>query len=192
LIRFAAGPKVAAIRHKNIRKAKQGKGGHMNAKITGFPWKLVLVIVAVAVLPALIGCGTGDPLQAQDPPAQPCSIKTVVGSWVFASDVGTILGVGNVTAVGTLEIKADGTGHGRFAFSTNFGESGSFEDSTFDETLTVNPDCTAVAVVTDSQGGPPRTDNLVISRDGREMRGMVVDPADFLWTFKLERVHEPL
>jgi hypothetical protein len=118
-----------------------------------------------------------------------CSIKAVVGKWIFATGVGhQMLGPPfpdgkNITAIGTLNIDRHGNLSGQFDATV--------QDFTFlpaiayNGAITVNKDCTGTVTFITSVG-TMRTDSIaVISRD--EMLGMSQDPAN-LWTYQVRRI----
>ena len=110
-----------------------------------------------------------------------CSTRTIAGSWLFASDIGEVAGVGHMTAIGTLNVDREGNISGKF--DVTLGQI-AFLSDTYSGSIKVNPDCTAVGTFTTSDGSG-RTDSMVIL-DG-EIWGMSQDPSTLL-TFRAKRI----
>jgi len=116
----------------------------------------------------------------------PCSVRSVAGAWVFATDVGqqTLLPApGDITAIGTINIDGEGNISGKFDFTV--AEFGFFPNNTYTGSITVNPDCTGTVTFVTS-AGTGRTDTIVIVSQS-EMWSMSQDIAN-LWTAKARRI----
>lgn len=117
-----------------------------------------------------------------------CSLRQITGKWIFATAIGRQMLPGlppgkDMTALGTWDVKRDGTLSGVFDVTvqdTFFGPGIRYEGS-----VVVNRDCTGtVTFVTEL--GSTRTDTIAIV--GRnEIIGMSQDPFN-LWTYQVRRV----
>jgi hypothetical protein len=138
-----------------------------------------------ALLALTIVLATGLALAAPAVTAdEGCSVQDIAGRWVFATGVGQLPALGgDITAIGTMNIDAEGNLDGRFdvtvatvRFLPGVPYSGS---------VVVNDDCTGtLRFVTGA--GTVRTDSIVVL--GREdMWGMSQNPAN-LWTYTVRRI----
>lgn len=99
-----------------------------------------------------------------------CSAASVAGRWAFTT-VGTVVGIGPVSAVGTYNADRSGNLTGSQTRSLN----GDVEDETFTGTITVNDDCTGVDVIQVYQSGllvRTTTLNVVYDDNGRGARAI--------------------
>jgi len=134
----------------------------------------------------LMLAGSSRPAAADD--HGPCSVAAIAGSWVFATEVGQqafpdFPSDGDITAIGTMNISADGNVEG--VFDNNFAEFMAFTDNTYSGSVTVRPDCLGELTFVTSTGAI-RTDTIAIaSRDG--FLGMSRDPNN-LWTYQARRI----
>lgn len=118
-----------------------------------------------------------------------CSVRQLAGSWIFATDIGRqALGAPfppdkDVTAIGTMNIKRDGTLDG--AFDLTVQDFGFIPAITYVGEVILNPDCTGT-VSFETSVGSMRVDSIaVLSR--REILAMSQDPAN-LWTYQIRRI----
>ena len=135
-------------------------------------------------LMALLACSLyGAPAFAD----KACSVKQIAGNWVFATGIGRqMLGFppdSDITAIGTMNINADGTLDGIFDFTVE--NIAPFSDITYTGTVTVGPDCRGTLVFVTSFGSS-RIDSIVVV-DRTEILGMSRDPAN-LWTYQVRRL----
>lgn len=127
----------------------------------------------------------GRPAVADDS----CSIRAIAGNWLFATGIGRqMLGVPfppdkDITAIGTMNIAADGTLSGTFDITVE--DFAFIPGVVYTGSVTVNPDCTGTLNFATSVGSV-RTDSIaVISR--REILGMSQDHLN-LWTYQIRRI----
>lgn len=117
----------------------------------------------------------------------PCSTAALAGHWVFATDVGhqsIVPGqTGDITAIGTINLDAQGNADGTFDFTV--ADYMFFGGNTQTATMTVNPDCTGTVDLSTSIGSH-RTDSIVVV-NSNEFWGMSQDPHN-LWTYKAHRI----
>lgn len=141
------------------------------AQLTGF-----VLLFAVAAAPA--------PAQGGN---TPCSIQSIAGNWMFATEVGQQAifpaADGDITALGTMNIDALGNVSGEFDVTVAeffFGP-----DRTYSGSVTVDPDCRGTLIFVTGTGAM-RTDSIaVLSSD--EMWGMSQDVSN-LWTYRVRRI----
>jgi hypothetical protein len=132
----------------------------------------------------LLGLMAGGPALADDEGKPRCSVRRLAGRWMFFTGVGQLPAFGgDITALGTMEIKEDGTIGG--VFDATIATTAFLEDVTYGGTVTVQEDCRGVLTFTNSAGAT-RTDSLVVLGDG-EMRGMSRDIGN-LWTYEVRRI----
>lgn len=128
---------------------------------------------------------------AAKPSKRPCSLKTIVGSWVFASEVGEFTDVvtgeplGKGTAMGTWNVDKEGNMTGKFDLNCACGEPFVLQGVDYWGPVTVYPDCRGT-VSFETSMGDTRTDSIVISESGDEIRGMSLTEGT-LWTYTLKR-----
>ena len=116
----------------------------------------------------------------------PCSVRSLAGTWVFATDVGQqklFPAPGDITAIGTINIDRAGNFSGKFDFTV--AEFGFFPNNSYTGSITVNPDCTGTVTFVTS-AGPGRTDSIVVVSQS-EMWSMSQDSLN-LWTAKARRI----
>jgi len=137
---------------------------------------------------------------AQPPESDPsfrggrtCSMKTIAGAWVYATEVGELKGpdntlMGKLTSLGTFNIDRDGTLWGEFDTTMSLvgGPTIVNHDAEYLGAVTVKPNCRGTFYFAES-GGDALEGSLVISGDGSEIRGMTTTP-EILWTFTAKRV----
>jgi hypothetical protein len=116
----------------------------------------------------------------------PCSVRSLAGAWVFATEVGQqklLPAPGDITAIGTINIDETGNISGKFDFTV--AEFGFFPNNVYTGTITVSKDCTGTVTFVTS-AGTGRTDSIVVvSRS--EMWSMSQDVMN-LWTAKARRI----
>lgn len=118
-----------------------------------------------------------------------CSTAMLAGRWLFATGIGhqalatSPAPPGDITALGTMNIRANGDVEG--TFDVTFEGFASVPGVPYTGTIVVNEDCTGVlSFVTGT--GSTRTDTIaVLSR--YEMWGMSRDPNN-LWTYQVRRL----
>lgn len=115
-----------------------------------------------------------------------CNVRTLSGSWFFATEVGHFPGPvpfsGDITAIGTMNI--DPAGQLAGTFDATVSEVAFLPGTAYSGSVTVNPDCTGTLTFETSQGSV-RTDSIVII-NGNEFWGMSQDPGN-LWTYRARR-----
>jgi hypothetical protein len=124
------------------------------------------------------------PLAGADDQGRSCSIRSLAGRWVFATEVGQFPAFGgDITAIGTMNIDREGNVSGEFdatvasrAFLANIAYSGS---------VTVEEDCTGTLTF-ETSAGTVRTDSIAVVAQN-EMWGMSQDPGN-LWTYRVRRL----
>ena len=117
-----------------------------------------------------------------------CSIRDVVGKWLFATSIGRQMFPDlppekDMTALGTWNVKRDGSMSGAFDLTVQdtFFEPG----IPYEGSVVINRDCTGTVTFVTALGST-RTDSLAIV--GRnEIIGMSQDPFN-LWTYQVRRV----
>lgn len=118
-----------------------------------------------------------------------CSLKSLVGKWVFATDVGHQMLGGpfppdkDITAIGTIVI--DRFGGLTSNFDVTIQDFMFFPGNTSAGSIAVNRDCTGTLTFI-SSAGTARTDSIVILGP-REFLGMSQDPLN-LWTYQARKV----
>ncbi len=147
---------------------------------------VALFIVAAAPIALSQATAEGLPQPATHLRPRPCSIATIAGAWVFATDIADFGGTVHMSALGTYNIALDGAVSGTFDRNLpNRADQG----LTYTGTVTVNPDCTGIVEFTDSTGTTV-VQHIVIGRDGNEIWGMFFgQPLGLIWTYKAMRVH---
>ena len=155
----------------------------------------------LATMTALVlGIMLATPAVAKDK----CSIRTIAGKWVFATETGHMLSpvggpgphgrITDVTAMGTMNIDKAGNISGDFDISI-LGVA-FIPDIPYTGLVTVNPDCTGSLNFSPASSTNTRTDSIVISGNGNEISAMVgfitlaIDGTrDFgvSWTYKIRR-----
>jgi hypothetical protein len=151
-------------------------------------WRIpILRLIVVAALAAFaVVTASAQMSQASDNhKGYKCSIGTIAGNWVFATDIGYVfLGAVRVTALGTFNVGSDGSVSGTFDFNATDGFGGGL---TYNGTVEVHPDCTGIVGFTDSLG-QPSVQSIVIARGGQEIWGAWQDPTgNTVWTYKAKR-----
>ncbi len=120
-----------------------------------------------------------------------CSLADVVGRWVFATAIGRQMAPmfpadKDLTALGTMLIKRDGTLSGTFDLTVE--EFDHFSGIGYDGLIQINRDCTGTLTFV-NEFGATRTDSIaVVGRS--EILAMSQDPAN-LWTYEIRRVGSP-
>ena len=137
-------------------------------------------LAATAVLLGLAAA----PALAQN---RPCSVQSIAGEWIFATEVGQQALIpdveGDITAIGTVNIDSAGNVSGEF--DNTFADFMSFSDITFSGSITVDSDCRGTLTFVTSNGAM-RTDSIgVVSQS--EFWGMSRD-VNNLWTYKAKRI----
>ena len=140
----------------------------------------LLVIALIGLLTAVAG-----PANADDG----CSVKQLAGSWIFATSIGRqALGAPfpadkDITAIGTMNIKRNGTLSGTFDVTVQ--DFAFLPGVSYTGEVIVNPDCTGT-ISFETSVGSVRTDSIaVLSR--REIIAMSQDPLN-LWTYQVRRI----
>lgn len=139
-------------------------------------------LVAVTTLSGLVAA----PAMAKDE-NRPCSIQSIAGSWIFATDVGQQRlfpdQEGDITAIGTMNIDSEGTVKGMFdAAVMGFTH---LPNVPYSGSITVEPDCRGTLTFI-TGAGTTRTDSIaVLNRN--EIRGMSQDTAN-IWTYRARRI----
>ncbi|HVO60992.1 MAG TPA: hypothetical protein VMT53_08650 [Terriglobales bacterium] len=118
-----------------------------------------------------------------------CSVATIVGKWVFITDLmhsqqGTLHGA----AVGTLNVGTDGTLLGKYDFE---GTSEFRPGVEYVGTVSVNANCSGVVSFHDVGSDQMVAQSIVIAHDGREIWGMFQDPAMDIGTYRAKRTGVP-
>ena len=154
-----------------------------------------LVACAIASLCGMTASGSqADDSRSYTPREQSltagrgCSIKDITGRWLFATSIGRQMLPGfppekDMTALGTMVIKPDGSLRGRFDVTV--------EDTFFmagiryEGSVVINQYCTGTLTFV-TEVGSVRTDSIALVDDG-EFLGMSQDPFN-LWTYQARRV----
>jgi hypothetical protein len=147
---------------------------------------MAAALVATAVS-LTAGVGTPAAIAHDEERAHRCSNRATAGAWMFFTDVGHIALPtlkGDITALGTMNIDANGNVDGRF--DATIGDVAFLAGVTYTGTLLVNPDCTGTLTFTTSAGSV-RTDSIAVLDNGREMRGMSQDKLN-LWTYTAKKL----
>ncbi len=139
---------------------------------------LVLIFIALSTL--------AGPVAYADPE---CSVRQIAGSWIFATGIGRqALGTPfppdkDITAIGTMNIKRDGTLSGTFDVTVQ--DTAFVPGVEYTGEVILNPDCTGTLYF-ETTLGSTRVDSIaVLSR--REILGMSQDPLN-LWTYQVRRI----
>ncbi len=156
-------------------------------------------IFGVCAITGLLTVVFATTAAAQPPGPEPtrrghqCSLKTIVGSWVYATGVGEFRDengnlTGRGTSMGTWNVDKDGNMTGEFDATLSFlgYRNLVLEDVEYWGPVTVYPDCTGTYSF-ETEHGSTRTESIVISGNGSEIRGMS-HTEGVLWTFTLKRV----
>lgn len=114
-----------------------------------------------------------------------CSLKSLAGKWMFATDVGrqNLFPGGDITAIGTFKLDRRGNAEGTFDATVE--EFGFLDDVSFSGTLVVGPNCTGTFEFVTGQG-TARKDTIIVLNPWR-IRGMSQD-INNLWTYEMERL----
>ncbi len=122
-----------------------------------------------------------------------CSIRTIAGRWMFATEVGQIdlslfglpqpAGVADITAIGTMNIDRDGNLGGKF--DVTVAQFAFVPDNEYSGSVTVNPDCTGTLTFVTSVG-TIRTDSIAVLSPS-EIWAMSQDTLN-LWTYRVRRI----
>lgn len=114
-----------------------------------------------------------------------CSLKSLAGKWMFATDVGrqNLFPGGDITAIGTFKLDRRGNVEGTFDATVE--EFKFLDDVGFSGTLVVNSNCTGTLEFVTGQG-TARTDTIIVLSPWR-IRGMSQD-INNLWTYEMERL----
>jgi hypothetical protein len=134
-------------------------------------WALCVgILVGVEVLGVVVGHADND--------AVTCSVATLSGTYVYASNGVLIRGQDRVPfAAAGLDV-FDGAGQVNGVFSISFNGQIT-QNLTLSGTYTVNANCTGTWTTTDSTGTVVHFD-LFIAPDGREVTSVQTDPG-FVW-----------
>lgn len=131
---------------------------------------------------------------------RPCSVESIAGNWIFATDVGQLADqngtlLGHITAIGTMNIDRAGNLTGEFD-NTRRREmkSGTALNVSYWGVITVGPDCRGTLTF-ETSGGAKRMDSIAVL-NSHEMRAMTRAPAlspDVslawtLWTYRIVRI----
>lgn len=95
-----------------------------------------------------------------------CNNGLAAGRYAYTFN-GSILGVGNTTAVGVLTVNQDGT----LLFADTQSLAGQITRRNFTGTYTLNPDCTGAAIFSTGLTG-----DFILSDEGREVRVIITTP----------------
>lgn len=118
--------------------------------------------------------------------AHRCSISTLAGAWVFITDLAhTQQGTLDRAALGTLNIGPNGTLQGKYDWE---GLDGFHPGNSYVGTVSVNPDCSGTMSQQDVGSDVVVLHSMVIARDGREIWGVLQDPAIDVGTFRAKRI----
>ena len=135
-----------------------------------------VLLLGLAAVPAL----------AQDGD-RPCSVQSIAGEWMFATEVGQQAFIpdqeGDITAIGTMNIDSEGNVNGEF--DNTIAEFMSFPDNTYAGSITVDADCRGTLTFITSSGAM-RTDSIAVVSQS-EFWGMSRDP-NSLWTYRVQRI----
>ena len=142
-------------------------------------WMTVMVLIVGLALPG--------PALADDE-GGPCSTRKIAGRWLFATEVGQINSVdpplvGDITAIGTVNIDRDGNVSGEF--DATVAELVFIPNVPYWGSVTVDPDCTGTLTF-ETGAGSVRTDSIVVLSN-KEYWGMSQDPFN-LWTYRARRI----
>jgi hypothetical protein len=144
---------------------------------------LILAVVAVLTvlqLPAPASANKG---------ARGCSTEMLAGRWLFATGIGhqqlanSPAPPGDITALGTMNIRRNGTLEGRF--DVTFAGFASVPDLVYSGSVILNEDCTGTLSFVTSTGSS-RTDSIALVEHA-EIWAMSRDP-DNLWTYRVRRI----
>ena len=146
------------------------------------------VIRLATVIALLLSITAMTPVLARDK----CSIRTIAGRWMFATEVGQqrlivdLLsgGPSAITAIGTMNIDRHGNVSGEF--DVTIAGFAFVPDVTYSGPVTVNEDCTGTLSFTTASGAT-RTDSIVILSPD-EMWGMSQDFENNPWTYRVRRI----
>jgi len=135
----------------------------------------------IAVLGLLLAVATPSVAGGR---VESCSVRALAGRWIFATGVGHFPAYGgDITAIGTLNVRRDGSVSGKFDFTVS--SVVHQPDVEYTGTVTVDPDCTGTLTF-ETTFGTTRTDSIAIVGDG-EIWGMSQDPEN-LWTYRARRI----
>lgn len=156
----------------------------MSRKTAGFGLAGIAALGAIGIAILASTTGGGSPTAEA---AQPCTVESLSGNWLFATGVGHFPGPepfsGDITALGTMNIDRDGQLEG--VFDATVSEVALLPGTTYTGNVTVNEDCTGTLVF-ETSAGSVRTDSIAIINDD-EFWGMSQDPGN-LWTYQARRV----
>lgn len=142
-------------------------------------------ILNLSLAAGLLLSGAAVPAGAED--ASPCSVASLAGKWVFATDVGQQSLIpdvdGDITAIGTMNVDESGNVEG--VFDNNFADFMAFTGDPYSGSLTVGENCLGELTFVTGAGGM-RTDTIAIISSG-EFLGMSRDPNN-LWTYQARRI----
>ena len=150
-------------------------------------WRVVIIGTVVALFVVSLSAQVSQPSPMKKGHA--CSIATIAGKWMFATEIGMFPGGIHATALGTYNIGTDGSLSGVFDYN---GEDTVETKITYWGTVTVNPDCTGTESFTGADGGSALV-SFVIARGGQEIWGQFMNNVSnigytVIWTFKAHRV----
>ena len=123
-----------------------------------------------------------------------CSIRTIAGRWMFATEVGQIdlslFGIGmageavaDITAIGTMNIARNGNLSGEFDITV--AQFAFLPDNEYSGSVTVNPDCRGTLTFVTS-AGTMRTDSIAVLSQ-HEIWAMSQDTLN-PWTYRVRRI----
>jgi hypothetical protein len=149
---------------------------------------LALGLLALGMLVVLAASPVTTTSQVAAGNGYVCSVATVTGSWAFKTD-GFYMqsGLLDGNALGIFEVFPDGKLKGKYDWQ---GVNGFYPGTAYEGTVRVNPDCTGTFRFHDVGSNDVVTQSIVIARSGREILGMMQDPAADVGTFRAIRLIE--
>lgn len=156
--------------------------------------KLLIVGIGAGLCGAALGADGRDRDQTYDwrqsagYSADGCTLRDVVGTWLFATGIGRQMLPNlppdkDITALGTMTIGPDGVVTGAFDFTVQ--ETFFVPGARYEGWVQINEDCTGTLTFATSEESS-RTDSIaIVGRD--EILGMSQDPFN-LWTYQVRRI----
>lgn len=156
---------------------------------------LTAVLVTLSMFLVAATAPTGHASAEDSYKRRGCSVRSIAGHWLFATDVGRIIidpeNPSSITALGTMHIDRRGNISGTFDATVSYPappplpESGFLPAQTYTGTIVVNRNCTGTLEFVTSQGNT-RTDSIAIVSP-HEMWGMSQVSTE-LWTYRARKV----
>jgi len=142
-------------------------------RVQMWTWGIGVVVAAASF---------ASPAAAED--AGRCSPKMLVGSWIFATEVGQFPAFGgDLTALGTMDVDRHGNLTG--SFDVTVAESDFYAGVPYWGTISIDEDCTGVVEFETGAGSTRRDTIALVSRT--EMWGMSQFPEN-LWTYRARKL----